>query len=243
MNAPGRNAETPEIPVAILAGGLATRLHPITVTIPKSLVEIAGQPFLQRQLTYLRDQGFRRVVICVGHLGQQVEERFGDGSALGLQLSYSHDGPVLRGTGGAIQQALPKLGSQFLVLYGDSFLPVDYTEVVAAFRQSGRPALMTVYRNEDRWDSSNVFFDGGEVVQYSKRARTTQMRHIDYGLMAFQSSVFGNYSAVPLDLATVLEDLVARKELAGFEVSRRFYEIGSHAGLAELEQFFSQQQV
>ena len=227
------------MPVAILAGGLATRLRPITETIPKGLVEVAGKPFLESQLTYLRDQGFRRIVLCVGYLGDQIEERYGDGSSLGVDLRYSHDGPVLLGTGGALRRALPMLGAGFLVLYGDSYLPVDFRQVVEAFRQQTLPALMTVYRNEDRWDGSNVFFEGSRILQYSKRKRTPEMRHIDYGLMVFQASVFGRYDASPLDLADILEDLVARNELAGLEVSQRFYEIGSHSGLAELDRFLS----
>lgn len=235
--------ESNDIPVAILAGGLATRLRPITETIPKSLVEVAGKPFLERQLVYLRDQGFRRIVVCLGHLGAKVEERFGDGSALGVHLDYSYDGPVLLGTGGALRKALPLLGPAFVVLYGDSFLPIGYKEVVEAFQQEGRPALMTVFRNEDQWDSSNVLFESDEIRHYNKRARAPgvrhEMRHIDYGMMVFRPCVFDGYPEGALDLAHVLEDLVARRELAGFEVSHRFYEIGSHAGLAELNQLFS----
>ena len=147
-----------KLPVAILAGGLATRLHPITETIPKALVDVAGTPFILRQLDYLRRQGVSRVVLCVGFLGEQIEAVVGDGAAMGLSVSYSQDWPKLLGTGGALKQALPLLDSRFLVLYGDSYLPIDFAAVEREFLVSGKPALMTVQRNEDRWDKSNVLF-------------------------------------------------------------------------------------
>lgn len=229
-----------DLPVAILAGGLATRLLPVTATIPKVLVDVAGRPFLDRQLAYLRGQGFSRVVLCLGHLAHRVQEMYGD-EAAGVQIQYSLDGPTLLGTGGAIRTALPMLGSEFLVLYGDSYLPVDFGEVVTAFRRDARPALMTVYRNRDQWDASNVFFESGEIRDYNKRVRSPRMEHIDYGLMAFRCSVFSRYPpGHPIDLADVLTDLVGRKELAGFEVFQRFYEIGSHKGLAELSRFLGE---
>src|SRR6266853_6505050 len=146
------------LPVAILAGGLATRLRPITEKIPKSLVPVAGEPFLAHQLRLLRAQGVPRVVLCAGHLGEMIEREFGDGAAFGIELQYSFDGPKLLGTGGAIRQAMPLLGDSFFVLYGDSFLPIDYDAVAAAGRSSGQAALMTVFRNEGAWDTSNVEF-------------------------------------------------------------------------------------
>ena len=154
-----------KLPVAILAGGLATRLRPITVTIPKALVEVAGQSFIRRQLDYLRAQGVSRVVLCVGFLGEQIEAVIGDGSLCGLSVAYSQDWPMLMGTGGALKQALPLLDSEFMVLYGDSYLPVDFSAVEQAFLASGKRALMTVQRNEDRWDKSNVLFRDGAIVE------------------------------------------------------------------------------
>src|SRR6187431_438884 len=130
--------------VAILAGGLATRLRPITETIPKALVEVAGVPFIARQLDYLRAQGIPRAVLCVSYRGEQIEAAIGDGRDFGLEVRYSYDGPKLLGTGGALKRALPLLGERFFILYGDSFLPVDFGAVEAAFRASGKPALMTV---------------------------------------------------------------------------------------------------
>ncbi len=224
------------MPVAILAGGLATRLRPITEKIPKALVSVAGEPFLAHQLRLLHSRGLRRAVLCVGYLGEMIEREFGDGAAFGVELRYSFDGPKLLGTGGALRQALPLLGDEFFVLYGDSYLPIDYAAVAAAFQNSGQPALMTVFRNEGAWDTSNVWFEDGRIVRYDKRERVPEMRHIDYGLGAFRRSVFAGRSAdVAFDLADVQRELVAKSALAGHEVFQRFYENGSHAGLAELE--------
>jgi len=230
------------LPVAILAGGMATRLRPITETIPKSLVDVAGKPFILYQLDYLRRQGLTRVVLCLGYLGEQVEDVVGDGAAYGLEVLYSWDGPRLLGTGGAIKQALPQLGQQFFVFYGDSYLPVDFQAVERDFLCSGKPALMTVLRNADRWDKSNVEFDNGKIVEYNKGSPRHEMDHIDYGLGVLSSAVLANMPPnEPFDLADVYNDLSLRGELAGHEVFERFYEIGSHKGLNETIQFFRQE--
>jgi NDP-sugar pyrophosphorylase family protein len=228
-----------KLPVAILAGGLATRLLPITETIPKALVDVAGTPFIMRQLDYLRRQGVGRVVLCVGFLGEQIEAVVGDGSASGLSVSYSQDWPHLMGTGGALKQALPLLDSRFLVRYGDSYLPIDFAAVERSFLASGKPALMTVQRNADRWDKSNVLFRDNVIVEYDKRAPTPDMRHIDYGLGAISARVLLDESATePFDLADIYHRLSLSGQLAGYEVHERFYEIGSHQGLAEAADYF-----
>jgi NDP-sugar pyrophosphorylase family protein len=216
------------IPVAILAGGLATRLRPITEKIPKSLIPVAGKPFLAHQLELLHSRGIRRAVLCLGHLGEMIQRDFGDGSAYGVKLEYSFDGPKLLGTGGAIQRALPLLGKEFFVLYGDSYLPLQYAPVAESFHRSGKPGLMTVYLNEGKYDTSNVVFRDGEIVVYDKQAKTPEMRHIDYGLSLFRASVFEAYAADRVfDLAEVMGKLVREKQLAGYEVRERFYEIGA----------------
>jgi len=225
-----------EIPVAVLAGGLATRLRPVTEKIPKSLIPVAGKPFLAHQLELLRSCGIRRAVLCVGYLGEMIQRQFGDGSAFGLQLDYSFDGPKLLGTGGALKRALPLLGMEFFVLYGDSYLPIEYRPIAEFFRRSGKPGCMTVYRNEGRYDTSNVVFRDGNVVVYDKKNRLPEMHHIDYGLSLFQAAAFNAYPAdKPFDLAGVMGNLVRERQLAGYEVRERFYEMGSSAGLAELE--------
>lgn len=228
-----------KLPVAILAGGLARRLRPITETIPKALVEVAGKPFVLRQLDYLRRQGISRVVLCVGFLGEQIEAVVGDGAACGLSVSYSQDWPTLMGTGGALRQALPLLDSQFLILYGDSYLPIDFASVERAFMSSGKPALMTVQRNADEWDKSNVLFVDNVIVEYNKRAPTPSMSHIDYGLGAISAQVLADENTTgPFDLADIYHRLSLSGQLAGYEVHERFYEIGSHKGLAEAANYF-----
>ncbi len=224
-----------QIPVAILAGGLATRLRPITEKIPKSLVPVAGRPFLAHQLEMLHARGIRRVVLCIGFLGEMIQREFGD-KAHGIKLDYSFDGPKLLGTGGAIKRALPKLGEEFFVLYGDSYLPLPYAPVAEFFNHSGKLGLMTVYHNQGKYDASNVVFADGEIKIYDKKNRLPEMHHIDYGLSLFKSSVFDAYAADQVfDLAEVMGKLVREKQLAGCEVPERFYEMGSPAGLAELE--------
>jgi NDP-sugar pyrophosphorylase family protein len=223
-------------PVAILAGGLATRLRPITETIPKALIAVAGEPFLAHQLRLLQAAGLRRVVLCVGYLGERIEEEFGDGSSFGVELFYSFDGPVLLGTGGALKKALPLLGDRFLVVYGDSYLPIDYAAPTRAFAASEKLALMTLFRNENRWDPSNVWFEDGEIKNYDKRKRTPEMKHIDYGLGVLSARALSVWPADrAFDLANVYSELLGRHELAGYEVNQRFYEIGSPQGIEELD--------
>jgi len=225
-----------QIPVAILAGGLATRLRPITEKIPKSLVPVAGKPFLIHQLELLRARGIRHAVLCIGYLGEMIQREVGDGAQFGIKLEYSFDGPKLLGTGGAIKRALPMLGQEFFVLYGDSYLPMDYAPVADFFHRSGKQGLMTVFRNEGKFDTSNVVFADGEIKIYDKKNKVPEMHYIDYGLSLFKASVFDAYTADQVfDLAEVMGKLVREKQLAGFEVRERFYEMGSPAGLAELE--------
>jgi N-acetyl-alpha-D-muramate 1-phosphate uridylyltransferase len=227
-----------KLPVAILAGGLATRLKPITETIPKALVDVAGKPFILRQLDYLKRQGVSRVVLCVGYLSDQIRAVVGDGSGCGLFVTYSQDWPQLLGTGGALKLALPFLDSKFLVLYGDSYLPIDFADVERAFLASGQPALMTVQRNAGKWDTSNVLFSDNRIVEYNKRLPTAEMRHIDYGLGAISSEILADLPEGPFDLADVYHQLSLSGKLAGYEVAERFYEIGSHEGLAETAEYF-----
>jgi NDP-sugar pyrophosphorylase family protein len=225
-----------DLPVAILAGGLATRLRPITEKVPKLLIEVAGEPFFSHQIRLLRQAGLRHLVLCVGHLGGKIVEQYGDGAKWGVRIEYSFDGPRLLGTGGALIQALPRLGPSFYTLYGDSYLPIDYLAVGDHFLRSGKLALMTVFENHERYDASNVWFEGGVIRAYDKKNRPPQMQHIDYGLGVFRAAAFDGFPRdAVVDLAEVQKALVARGELAGYEIGRRFYEIGSPAGLQELD--------
>jgi NDP-sugar pyrophosphorylase family protein len=227
-------------PVAILAGGLATRLHPLTETIPKALVDVNGEPFVAHQLRLLHASGIERAVLCVGHLGEVIQGYVGSGERFGLRVDFSFDGEQLLGTGGAIKHALPMLGEAFFVLYGDSYLPCDYRAIQAAFVASKRLALMTVFRNENRWDTSNVALKDGRIVAYDKRRPTPEMNHIDYGLGVFRREAF---EAAPndeaCDLAALYRYLLRAGELSAFEVDRRFYEIGSFDGLRDIREYLA----
>jgi NDP-sugar pyrophosphorylase family protein len=225
-------------PIAILAGGLATRLRPITATIPKAMVEVAGEPFIAHQLRLLAREGAGVVVLCLGHLGEQVADFVGDGGGFGLEVRYSFDGDRLLGTGGALRKALPLLGPEFLIVYGDSYLDFAHAPAVAAFRASGLDGLMTVYGNAGRWDTSNVVFSEGRIRVYSKTLRLPEMRHIDYGLGILRAGVLAAWpDDRPFDLASVYSGLVDSGRLAGYEVDHRFYEIGSPEGVAETDAY------
>jgi len=222
------------LPVAILAGGLATRLRPLADEVPKALVEVAGRPFAHHQLSLLQAQGITDVIWLLGYRGTQIEAALGDGSGWGMRFAYVHDGPELMGTGGAIKRALPVLGPAFFVMYGDSYLECDFASVADAFGQSGRSGLMTVFRNVGRFDTSNVEYASGQVVRYDKQRLTPAMEYIDWGLGVFAAEAFARYPANrPFDLSQVYQDLLAAGELAAFEVDRRFYEIGSPEGLRD----------
>jgi len=226
--------------VAILAGGLATRLRPITEKIPKALVEVGEKPFICHQLEYLSQQGISEVILCTGYLGDLIQEVVGDGSRFGLVVRYSSDGPGLLGTGGALRQALPLLGERFFVMYGDSYLPINFAEVEDFYKSTDKPALMTVLRNNDRWDKSNVLFQDGKLVVYDKQTPVPQMEYIDYGLGILSRSVLEPYSIKqPLDLSDIYHSLSMAGQLIGYEVYDRFYEIGSHTGLKETESFLT----
>lgn len=228
------------LPIAILAGGLATRLSPITKTIPKALVPVAGRPFVLWQLEYLRDQGISRVVLCTGYRSTQIKEIVGDGSQFGVAVEYSDDGTTLLGTGGALRKALPLLGPEFFVLYGDSFLPVSFSAVEKAYYDNSQSGLMTVYRNEHEWGTSNVIYKDGRVLEYSKTNPRHHMTYIDYGLGVLSKSVVRHYCKEKVfDLASLYEALANAQQLAGFEVFERFYEIGSPDGLAQTEKYLT----
>jgi len=226
--------------VALIAGGLATRLGPLASHTPKLLVEVAGRPFFEHQLALLRAAGLTRMVLCAGHLGEVIQERYGDGAQHGVSIEYSFDGPVLLGTGGALRKALPLLGDACYVLYGDSYLPMDYSAAYENFMVSGKLALMSIYANGGRYDRSNVHAENGQIVTYDKHRPTSAMRHIDYGLSIFSAQALARIPAdTPADLAILQHDLAKEGQLAAFEASERFYEIGTPTGLAELESHLS----
>ncbi|NTW16255.1 MAG: NTP transferase domain-containing protein [Syntrophaceae bacterium] len=223
-------------PVVILAGGLATRLRPITEKIPKAMVEVGKQPFIYHQLRLLSSHGIYRAIISAWYHGDMIRNYVGDGSQFGMDVDYVSDGDTPLGTGGAIRKALPLLVSPFFVLYGDSYLPCDYAAIQAYFTARNQPALMTVFRNLGKWDTSNVEMADGRVIQYDKKNRSLRMEHIDYGLGLFAPTVFDHLQeGQSADLAEIYQQLVVEKRLLAYDVPERFYEIGSFEGLRELD--------
>ena len=222
----------------ILAGGLGTRMWPLTEACPKTLLPVLGQPFAWYQMQWLAGQGVDEVVYCIGHQGDQIKSFWDTRLSPVQSVRFVDEGPFLRGTAGALRLAFDRglLDPVFLVLYGDSFLPIEFAPVWSAFEASELPALMTVLRNDGRWDASNVIYDGGRVLLYDK-SPNAQMRYIDYGLSVFRREIVA--SVQQADLAAVFHDLSLRGELAGFEVRKRFYEIGSPSGLRDFEEYLS----
>ena len=227
-----------KLPIALLAGGLATRLRPVTETIPKALLEIHRRPFIDHQLELLASCGARRVVLCLWHHGELIRQHIGSGNRFGLEVEYSFDGDSPLGTGGALKKALPQLGEAFLVLYGDSYLPCDYAAVEASFLGSGKEGLMTVYRNQNEGDRSNVVFSGGRIHAYDKRQQLPNMEYIDYGLGGLRPAALeGIPAGQACDLADLYRQLLARDQLAGLEVTQRFYEVGSFEGIEAFKHY------
>ncbi|MDP8980175.1 MAG: sugar phosphate nucleotidyltransferase [Acidobacteriota bacterium] len=222
----------------ILAGGLGTRMWPLTETCPKTLLPVLGQPFAWHQMQWLASQGVGEVVYCIGHQGDQIKKYWATHPSPVPSLCFVDEGPSLRGTAGALKLAFDRgvLNETFLVLYGDSFLPIDFGPVWSAFQASGLPALMTVLRNDGRWDTSNVIYDGGHLLLYDK-SPNPEMRYIDYGLSAFRRDTIA--STEQRDLAAVFHNLSLHGQLAGYEVQRRFYEIGSPSGLRDFEEYLT----
>ena len=228
----------------ILAGGLGTRMRPLTESIPKAMIPVGGRPFVDYQLSWLSAAGVKEAVFSVGYRSDLIRTYVGEGSRWGVKVVYVDEGADLAGTGGALRLALDAgvLRDTFLVLYGDSFLSVPLNRVWTAFLTSGLPALMTVYRNEGRWETSNVVYEDGRILVYDKtrlHPRSSQMRFVDYGLTALHRSIVSERipSGQVTDMADVLGSLSLAGQLAGLEVEERFYEVGSPSGLRDFESY------
>lgn len=229
-------------PAVILAGGLATRLRPLTDSMPKALVDINGEPFISHQLRLLRKQGVKDIILSVGYRGEMIRDYVGDGYKFGVDVTYVEDGPQLLGTGGAIKNAIKDIkNNSFFVLYGDSYLPCDYAAVQEYFITTSKLGLMTVFHNEDKWDSSNIEFSDQEIVVYDKKVKTPRMKYIDYGLGVLTKESFMLIQDKDVfDLAAFYQLLLEKNQLAAYEVKERFYEVGSLTGIDELRYYFSQ---
>jgi N-acetyl-alpha-D-muramate 1-phosphate uridylyltransferase len=224
--------------ILILAGGLATRLRPVTEKIPKAMLEIAGKPFIYWQLRLLKENGISNVIICAGYLGQQIEEYVKDGSSFGLRVQYSFDGEKLLGTGGAIKKAESLLDNEFGIVYGDSYLDIDYESVFEYFRNYSKTGIMTIFKNENKWDTSNVVYRHGDIIKYDKKKKTNDMEYIDYGFGILRKECFHSLPKNKvIDLADIYMNLIEYKELLGYEIKKRFYEIGSFKGLEETDNY------
>ena len=220
----------------ILAGGLGTRLWPITTALPKSMVLVAGRPFMEYQLAYLRRGGVREVVVCLGHLGHLIEQHFGDGRRFGLQIHYGYERERLLGTAGAVKNVESLLRDTFVLIYGDSYAVCDIPRAMQYFLRQDRLGLMVVYRNDNRWDRSNVVLDGPYVGAYDKDGTLPGLAYIDFGVSIFRREAFAAVPAdTPADLSIVYDALIAERQLLKYETRERFYEIGSPDGLREFE--------
>jgi NDP-sugar pyrophosphorylase family protein len=226
--------------LVLLSGGLATRLRPISHSIPKSLIDINEKPFIEYQLELLKEQGIKNIVVCVGYLGEQIEDLIGDGNKFGLNIRYSYDGDRLLGTAGAIKKALPYLPETFFIMYGDSYLPINFEEVSKLFTTSDKPALMTVIKNDNQWDKSNVIFSENNVIKYDKVNIVPEMNFIDYGLGIVTKTCFNCVGDGEVyDLANIYRDLAEGGKLLGFETEQRFYEVGSFDGIEEFKKIIT----
>lgn len=221
----------------ILAGGLATRLRPKTEKIPKALIKINGIPFIDYQLNYLKKQGITNLVLCTGYLAEQIVDYLGNGSRYGVKVVYSNDGEKLLGTGGAIKNAATFLDDDFFILYGDSFLPIEFNPIYNKFKHNKLPALMTILENNNQWDKSNVIFDGKQINLYDKKNYTDQMNYIDYGLSICKKDIFTKMTYNIFDLSEVFTSLSKESQLDFYEVHQRFYEIGSQQGIEDFSNF------
>jgi len=230
------NAPLP--PICLLAGGVGSRLGDTVKNTPKPLLEVAGEPFMLHQLRLLAAHGATEAVICIGYLGERIVEEIGS-ERFGIRIAYSDDGPHLLGTLGAIRAAAPMLGPRFLVLYGDTYLRIDYAAAATAWEHSGLPGMMTVLRNDGRWDVSNAIFERDRVVAYDKQRPVPAMRWIDYGLGGLERAGLDRVRPGTRDLADLYQQLARDGQLFGFEATERFFEIGTPAALAETSEFLA----
>lgn len=224
--------------VVILCGGLATRLMPITTKIPKSMVLIKNKPFLEYQLKLLKSNGLRDIVLCIGYKGAQIKKYFGKGKKFGVSIKYSSDGKKLLGTAGSLKKAEKLLKEEFLLMYGDSYLPFDFQRAIKFFREEKKLGLMTVFKNYNKYEESNVKVSGKMVKKYSKKFRTKDMRYIDYGASIFKKEIL---KFIPknkfYDLSLIHKVLIDKEQLLAFDSKKRFYQIGSFEGLEEFKKY------
>ena len=225
--------------IVILAGGKATRMYPMSKTIPKSMIEINGKPFLEHQIDLLKKNQITQIVLCVGNLSKKIIDYFGDGKKFGVSIKYSiEEDDNLFGTGGALKNAQSLLNDEFFVMYGDSYLPINFRNIDNYFQKSKKIGLMTVYKNENKFDKSNISTQGDIVSAYDKTGKNQDLKFIDYGLLVFKKKILDFIpSNQQVDLEIPLKQLIKEKSLGFFEVKERFYEIGSLSGIKDFENY------
>jgi len=224
--------------IVILCGGKATRLYPLTKKISKSMLKIAGKPFLEHQINLLKKNGIRDIILCVGYKAEQIKKYFKNGEKFGVKIKYSSDGKKLLGTGGALKKAEDLLEDSFLVMWGDSYLPFNFRKAIKFFKKYNKLGLMTVYKNLDRYEPSNVEIEKNLVKSYSKKRKTRKMKYIDYGVSIFRKDVL---KIIPeskvYDLSKLQQALIRKKQLLAYPAEKRFYQIGSPGGLEEFKKY------
>jgi NDP-sugar pyrophosphorylase family protein len=221
---------------AILAGGLGTRLGAVTKTVPKAMVPVLGRPFMEHQILLMRERGVSDFVILVCHMADQITDYFGDGAKFGVRIRYSNEGKDLLDTAGAVRQALPLLDEAFLLTFGDSYLDLPYATIWDDFQAAGKEALMVVYRNENRFDTSDIEVTDGLVTAYQKSPPLPGAFFINHGLMGLRREALAALAAgTRVSLQQFFAPIIAKRQMMAWETGQRFYEIGSPAGLAELE--------
>jgi NDP-sugar pyrophosphorylase family protein len=230
--------------VAILMGGLGTRIQALSSSTPKSLIKIASRPFIDWQLDYLEDQGVQDVVLCLGHLGQDIENHIHNHPRKKLNIKLSYDGPKPLGTGGAIINALHLLTEDFFVIYGDSYFSESFSlkKMYEVYQQSSIPACMAIFHNQQNFDRSNVDFDQAPFIQYKKSKKQNSMEWIDYGISILSKKLLEPLpKALGIDLADFFQEISYKNQMIGFPATERFYEIGSYEGIAATETWLLQQ--
>jgi len=226
-----------DISLVILAGGMATRLYPVTLEIPKSLIDINGKPFIQHQIDLIKSKGINKIVLCLGNFAKPIEDFLGNGNSDSFDIKYSYDGDTLLGTGGAIKKAFPLLSDPFMIMYGDSYLNIEYIDILNYFNNFDKSGLMTVLKNENKWDKSNIVFKEGKIIKYDK-VDDSEFEYIDYGFSILRKGALIPFmSEDKFDLKDVFKDLISKQEMLGFEVFNRFYEIGSFQGIEETKDY------
>jgi NDP-sugar pyrophosphorylase family protein len=230
------------LPIVILAGGLATRLRPLTDGIPKAMVSINGKPFIHWQIQKLAQEGFKEIIISIGHLGDQISDYLGNGERYNVGVKFIHDGNSQLGTGGALTKVAESLTGKFLVTYGDSYLPVSFSSIGSRFEKSNFLSIMTITSPAHSREKSNILFSGGRILEYSKNSRDSRLNFLDYGLLGFSSSLF---KVVPSgrnwDLEELIKSLISISQMEAIQVDERCFEIGSFEGINELTKYLEEE--